>query len=187
MVLRNVRRSPLRASMTVLTVAVMLAAFIFPRTLVEAQEESVRQTPNNRVVLRSKEGWAGWMPYGYAEQVREQPGVRYACASRWAGLRLPGRDNVFFPSFATEVQPFLSMHQEVVAPPEQRQAFLANERSAFVSQQLATTAVTLPGSGRWRSRASFARSAKALRSAWSGSTTPSSIGGCPRRSKGVSG
>lgn len=137
MVLRNVRRSPLRGCMTVLTVAVMLAAFIFPRTLVEAQEESVRQTPNNRVVVRSKEGWAGWLPYGYADQIREQPGVRHACASRWAGLRLPGRDNVFFGSFATEVQPFLAMHQEVVAPPEQRQAFLGNERGAFVSQQLA--------------------------------------------------
>lgn len=138
MVLRNVRRSPLRACMTVLTVAVMLAAFIFPRTLVEAQEESVRQTPNNRVVLRSKEGWAGWMPYGYADQVREQPGVRYACASRFAALRLPGKDNLFFQSFGTEVEPFLAMHQEVVAPAEQRQAFLANERGAFVSQQLAT-------------------------------------------------
>lgn len=138
MVFRNVRRSPLRASMTVLTVAVMLAAFIFPRTLVEAQAEQVRQTPNNRVVARSKEGWAGWMPYGYADRIREQPGVRYACASRWAGLRLPGKDNLFFPSFATEAEPLLAMHTELLIAPEQKQAFLANERGAMVSEQLAT-------------------------------------------------
>jgi putative ABC transport system permease protein len=138
MVFRNVRRSPLRASMTVLTVAVMLAAFIFPRSLVEAQAEQVRQTPNNRVVARSKEGWAGWMPYGYADRIREQPGVRYACASRWAGLRLPGKDNLFFPSFATEAEPLLAMHTELLIPAEQRQAFLANERGAMVSEQLAT-------------------------------------------------
>ncbi len=138
MVLRNVGRSPVRACMTVLTVAVMLAAFIFPRSLVEAQAEQVRQTPNNRVVVRSKEGWGGWIPYGFADRVREHPGVRYASASLWAGLRLPGRDTVFFQSFGTEVEPFLLMHSEVVAPPEQRQAFLTNERGAFVSQQLAT-------------------------------------------------
>jgi len=135
---RNLRRSPLRASMTVLTVAIMLSAFIFPRALVEAQEEQVRQTPNNRVVTRSKEGWGGMLPLGYADQVREQPGVRRACASRWAGLRLPGKDGTFFQSMATEVAPFLEMHDELEGPEEQKQAFLADERSAFVSQDLAT-------------------------------------------------
>jgi putative ABC transport system permease protein len=123
--------------MTVLTVAIMLAAFIFPRALVEAQEEQVRQTPNNRVVTRSKEGWTGFMPVGYADQIRELPGVRHACATRWAALRLPGKERVFFQSMATEVEPFLAMHTELEAPAEQKQAFLADERSAFVSDILA--------------------------------------------------
>jgi putative ABC transport system permease protein len=138
LVVRNLRRSPLRAGMTVMTVAIMLAAFIFPRALVEAQEEQVRQTPNNRVVIRSKEGWGGSMPLGYADKIRELPGVRTACATRWAGFRLPGKDRTFFQSMATEVEPFLAMHTELAAPPEQKQAFLADERSAFVSQTLAT-------------------------------------------------
>jgi putative ABC transport system permease protein len=124
--------------MTVMTVAIMLAAFIFPRALVEAQQEQVRQTPNNRVVTRSKEGWGGTLPLGYADKIREQPGVRHACATRWAGFRLPGKDRTFFQSMATEVEPFLTMHNELEAPPEQKQAFLADERSAFVSQTLAT-------------------------------------------------
>jgi putative ABC transport system permease protein len=135
--IRNLRRSPLRTGMTVMTVAIMLAAFIFPRALVDAQEEQVRQTPNNRVVTRSKEGWAGSMPVGYADKIRELPGVRYACATRWAAFRLPGKDRTFFQSMATEVAPFLAMHTEIVAPPEQKQAFLADERSAFVNQKLA--------------------------------------------------
>ena len=123
--------------MTVLTVAIMLAAFIFPRALVEAQEEQVRQTPNNRVVSRSKEGWTGYLPVGYADQIRELPGVRHACATRWAGLRLPGKDRVFFQAMATEAEPFLTMHTELEAPAEQKQAFLADERSAFVDEKLA--------------------------------------------------
>jgi putative ABC transport system permease protein len=137
LVLRNFYRSPLRASMTVLTVAIMLAAFIFPRALVEAQEEQVRQTPNDRVNVSPKEGWTGTLPLAYADQIRALPGVRLAAASRVAALRLPGMDKLFFQSRATEMAPFLAMVDEIEAPPEQERAFLADERSAFVSQTLA--------------------------------------------------
>lgn len=137
LVVRNLRRSPLRAAMTVLTVAIMLSAFIFPRALVEAQEENVRQTPNNRVVTRAKIGWTGWMPKGYADRIREIPGVRHSCPNRWAGLRIPGKDNKFFQAFAWDQGPCMAMHTELVAPAEQKQAFLDDERGAFVSDILA--------------------------------------------------
>jgi putative ABC transport system permease protein len=137
LVVRNLRRSPLRAAMTVLTVAIMLSAFIFPRALVEAQEENIRQTPNNRVVTRAKLGWTGWMPKAYADRIREVPGVRHACPNRWAAFKLPGQDRKFFQAFAWDEAPCMAMHTELVAPPEQRQAFIADERGAFVSDILA--------------------------------------------------
>ena len=124
--------------MTVMTVAIMLAAFIFPRAMVEAQEEQVRQTPNDRIITSSRAGWGSTIPLGYADQIRALPGVRYAAPSRVAQLRLPGKPNTFFQSRATEMEPFLAMVDEISAPPEQQQAFLANERGAFVSQTLAT-------------------------------------------------
>jgi putative ABC transport system permease protein len=137
LVVRNLYRSPLRASMTVMTVAIMLAAFIFPRALVEAQEEQVRQVPNNRVNVRSKEGWSGTLPLRYAGQIRELPGVSRAYATLVPALRLPGNDKVRFQSKAAEMEPFLAMIDELEAPPEQKQAFLADERSAFVDETLA--------------------------------------------------
>jgi putative ABC transport system permease protein len=137
LVVRNLRRSPLRAAMTVLTVAIMLSAFIFPRALVEAQEENVRQTPNNRVVTRAKLGWTGWMPKGYADRVREVPGVRHACANRWANFKLPGQEKKFFAAFGWDEVPCIAMHSELVAPEEQKQAFLADEHGAFVGDELA--------------------------------------------------
>jgi putative ABC transport system permease protein len=137
LVVRNLRRSPLRAVMTVLTVAIMLSAFIFPRALVEAQEENIRQTPNNRVVTRAKLGWAGRLPKGYAERIREVPGVRHACPNRWAGFKLPGQDQKFFQAFGWDEGPCMAMHSELVAPAEQKQAFLDDERGAFVSDILA--------------------------------------------------
>jgi len=44
---------------------------------------------------------------------------------------------VFFQAMATEAEPFLTMHTELEAPAEQKQAFLADERSAFVDEKLA--------------------------------------------------
>lgn len=139
LVVRNLFfRSPLRTGMTVMTVAIMLAAFIFPRALVEAQDERVRQTPNDRVGTRPKQGWRATLPLGYADQIREMAGVRYAAASLLAGLRLPGKDKVFFASRATEMEPYLPMVEELEVPAEQKQAFLADERGALVTQALAS-------------------------------------------------
>lgn len=137
LVVCNLARSPLRASMTVMTVAVMLAAFIFPRALVEAQEENVRQVPNNRVNVRPKEGWSGNLPLRYVEQIREMPGVSRAYATRIPALRLPGQEKMFFQSKAAQMEPFLAMIDELEAPADQKQAFLADESGAFVSETLA--------------------------------------------------
>lgn len=137
LVVRNLYRSPLRSGMTVLTVAVMLAAFIFPRALVEAQDEQVRQAPNDRVNTRPKQGWNATLPLRYADQIREMPGVRHAAASRMAALRLPGKDKLFFASRATEIEPYLQIVEELEAPAEQKQAFLADERGALVTEKLA--------------------------------------------------
>jgi putative ABC transport system permease protein len=137
LVFRNLYRSPLRAGMTVMTVAIMLAAFIFPRALVEAQEEQVRQTPNNRVNVRPKEGWSGALPLRYADQIRGLPGVRRAYATSVPWLRLPGREKVRFQSKAAEMAPLLAIIDELEAPADQKQSFLADESGAFVSESLA--------------------------------------------------
>ena len=65
------------------------------------------------------------------------PGVRHACANRWAGLKVPGQDRTFFQAFAWDEAPCIAMHGELVAPAEQKQAFVEDERGAFVSDILA--------------------------------------------------
>jgi putative ABC transport system permease protein len=137
LVVRNLFRSPLRAVMTVMTVAIMLAAFIFPRALVEAQEEQVRQVPNNRINVRPREGWSGTLPDRYVEEIQALPGVERAYVTRVPALRLPGHEKVRFASKAAQMEPFLAMIDELEAPADQKQAFLADERSAFVDETLA--------------------------------------------------
>jgi putative ABC transport system permease protein len=123
--------------MTVLTVAIMLTAFVFPRTLVDAQRQQVLDTPNDRVLVLPKRGWRGGLPRRYTEEVRATAGVRSVLGSRWAGLKLPGKDDVFFQAQALDAEPFIKMHYELVAPEAQKQAFVADQASIFVGQELA--------------------------------------------------
>lgn len=138
LIVRNAARSPLRTAMTVLTVAIMLTAFVFPRTLVDGQERAAREAPNDRVIVMPKQrGVAALLPTRYAEEVRAVAGVKLATGLRNATFKLPGTERFFFGSTAIEPVPFLAMHQELVAPEEQKRAFLADDRSAMVSVELA--------------------------------------------------
>jgi putative ABC transport system permease protein len=123
--------------MTVLTVAIMLTAFVFPRTLVEAQRQQVLDTPNDRVLVLPRRGWRGGLPRRYTDDVRATAGVRSVLGSRWAGLKLPGKDDVFFAAQALDAEPFIAMHYELVAPEAEKRAFVADQATIFVGQDLA--------------------------------------------------
>src|SRR5688572_20473514 len=123
--------------MTVLTFAIMLTAFVFPRTLVRAQRQQVEQTPNDRVLVLPTRGGRVGLPRRYKDEVREIPGVRSTIGVRWAGLKLPGKDDVFFGSQALDVEPFIAMHYELVMSDAEKRAFLADEATIIVGRELA--------------------------------------------------
>ncbi len=135
--LRNSRRAPLRTALTVLAVATTLVAFLLLRSMSRGWTDQVAQTPNNRVVSRHKVSWSQAFPVHYAEEVRKLPGVKDAMGGRWAELKYPKNSDFWFGTTAVEARPFVDMHYELEAPAEQKQAFIANRRGAFVSAELA--------------------------------------------------
>jgi putative ABC transport system permease protein len=137
LVVRNAARSPLRTFMTVLTVAIMLTAFVFPRTLVDGQEKAARDAPNDRVIVLPKQGWSVALPARYGDEVRGMEGIKQATSVRNAGFKLPGNERTFFGSNGIDPVPFIAMHDELVAPDEQKRAFLGDDTSAMVSVDLA--------------------------------------------------
>lgn len=138
LIFRNALRSPLRTLMTVLTVGIMLSAFVFPRALVGAQRRQIDQAEANRVVVQPRRGWGTPLPARYASELRELEGVRAAAGSRWAAFKVPGKDGLFFGSFGVEPAPFVDMHDhQLVAPAEQRKAFLDDPQGAMLSVDLA--------------------------------------------------
>ena len=123
--------------MTAAAVAVTLVAFLLLRTLSANWTERIEQTPNNRVVTRHKIGWGQAMPVRYAEAIRGFPGVKYAMGGRWAPLKHPRNDGTWFDTTAVQAEPFVAMHYELEAPPEQKRAFVEDRRGALVSLELA--------------------------------------------------
>lgn len=124
--------------MTVLTVGIMLSAFVFPRALVGAQRTQIDQAEANRVVVQPRRGWGSQLPARYAEQIREMAGVRTASGSRWAAFKVPGKEDMFFGSFGTEAKRFLDMHDhQLVSPVEQREAFINDPHGAMLGADLA--------------------------------------------------
>lgn len=135
--LRNARRAPVRAGLTVIAVAVTLVAFVLLRTLSAGWTDRIEQTPNNRVVSRHKIGWAGSLPVHYTDIVRKLPGVNTAMGGSWVGFKLPSDDSVFFQSMAVDAREFVDMHYELSAPAEHKAAFVADRRGALVAAELA--------------------------------------------------
>ncbi|HEX6765339.1 MAG TPA: ABC transporter permease [Polyangiaceae bacterium] len=135
--LKNAWRSPLRALLTSLAVAASVVAFLLLRSLSAGWTERIRQTPNNRVVTRNKIGWDQSMPVHYAEEVRHLPGVKHAMGGRWPSFKNPAKDAAWFSATAVEAEPFVAMHYELVAPAEEKRAFVADRRGLLVATELA--------------------------------------------------
>ena len=134
---RNARRAPVRAMLTVIAVAITLLAFMLLRALSNGWNERVEQTPNDRVVIRHKTGWGGTLPVKYTEVVRAMPGVKRACGAIWIGFRLPGEPDVKFQAVAVEARPFVDIHYELAGPAEQKEEFVRNRHGALVAAELA--------------------------------------------------
>ena len=135
--IKNAGRAPVRGLLTVVAVAITLVAFVLLRTLSAGWTDRIKQTPNNRVITRSRIGWAQPIPVRYTDVIRQMPGVKRATAASWVGLRLPGDETARFQTVAIDAQDFVDMHYELTAPAEQKRAFVENRRGALVGDELA--------------------------------------------------
>jgi len=143
--LRNAARAPARSIMTVLAVAISLLAFVVLRAVSHGWTEQVRQTPNDRVLVRHRMGWGRSLPVNYAQDIAGMPGVRRVLGASWAGLTHPNDPRLRFDAMALDAQPFADIHDELVMPDSQRQAFTADRTGAVASRELAEEFGWKPG------------------------------------------
>jgi putative ABC transport system permease protein len=135
---KNAGRAPVRGGLTIIAVAITLLAFVLLRTLSAGWTDRVKQTPNDRIIIRHQIGMASTLPVRYLDVVRQLPGVKRALGAAWVGFQLPDQPGVFFQSVAINPQDFVDMHYELVAPAQQKEAFVQNRHGALVGAELAS-------------------------------------------------
>jgi len=134
---RNLGRNKFRTVLTLAGVVVAVITFLLLRTVLWSWTAGIEQASKDRVVTRQKVSFILPLPLRYVEEVRQIPGVRLASGMNWFGAKDPKHENEFFSSIAVDPQTFLQVYDEVVAPPDQVEAWKQNRRGALVGDAIA--------------------------------------------------
>lgn len=135
-VIRNLGRHPLRATLTILAMCIIILAFGLLRTMVTAWYGDSLGTPPDRLRTRHAVSISFQLPVTYQQRIAAIPGVSGASYANWFGGRWKD-GKAFFPRYAVEPASYLGLHPEMKLPPSQREAFLRDRRACIVGRNLA--------------------------------------------------
>jgi putative ABC transport system permease protein len=133
---RNTIRHPLRASLTILGMAVAVLAFALLRTVVAAWYSGVTASSPARLVTRNAISLVFPLPIAYLPKIQAIPGIAGVAYGNWfGGVYIDERH--FFPQFAVDVRRYFPIYPEYVIPESQKLAFFQDRRGAAVGRTLA--------------------------------------------------
>ena len=135
-VLRNLARHPLRATLTILAMSIIILAFGLLRTTVSSWHAESLGTPPDRLRTRHAVSISFQLPVTYQQRIAAIPGVSGVSYANWFGGRWKD-GKAFFPRYAVEPVSYLALHPEIELPRPQREAFLRDRRTCIVGRKLA--------------------------------------------------
>jgi putative ABC transport system permease protein len=136
LLLKNPFRHKLRALLTILGVAIAILSFGMLRTVVDAWYSGVEASSATRLVTRNAVSIIFPMPPAYKEKIRQVPGVKAVSYGNWFGGTYINEKN-FIAAMAVEPRSYLDMFPELVLPPDQAKAFIADRKACIVGIKLA--------------------------------------------------
>ncbi|MGD9819023.1 MAG: ABC transporter permease [Desulfomonilaceae bacterium] len=136
LIIRNVFRSRLRASLTLLGVAIAMLAFGILRTLIGAWYIGVETSSVNRLVTRNKISLIYSLPLSYRGKISQIQGVSGVGYGLWYGGVYKDKKN-FFAQFAINGLDYLEMYPEFVLTIDEKKAFEKDRNAAIAGQALA--------------------------------------------------
>jgi len=134
---RNLGRNKLRTLLTIAGVSVAIVTFILLRTVLSAWTVAADHAAKDRVGTRHKVSFIMPLPKRYLEEIKQIPGVKGAAGANWFGAKDPKHETEFFGSFAVDPKEYLEVYDEILIPPEQREAWFQNRTGAVVGDALA--------------------------------------------------
>jgi putative ABC transport system permease protein len=135
LILRNVFRHRLRASLTILGVAVAMLAFGILTTLVAAWYVGVETSSANRLVTRNKISLIYMLPLAYRNKILQVQGVDGIGHGIWYGGIYRDKKN-FFAQFAISGMDYLSLFPEFLLSEAEKKAFETHKNAAIAGRRL---------------------------------------------------
>ena len=133
---RNTIRHPLRASLTVIGMAVAVLAFTLLRTMVAAWYSGVSASSPVRLVTRNAISLIFPLPLAYLTKIQALPGITGVAYGNWfGGVYIDERH--FFPQFCVDAKNYFELYPEYLMPEDQKLAFFRDRQGAAAGRLLA--------------------------------------------------
>jgi putative ABC transport system permease protein len=132
----NLMRRKLRTSLTVLSIIVAFVLFGYLSAIKQALVGGVELAGANRLIVRHKVSIIQLLPESYKARMEHIPGVDLATHQTWFGGIYQDPKN-FFMQNPVIPEEFLSIHPEMILPPEQMKAWLETRTGAIVGRNTA--------------------------------------------------
>jgi putative ABC transport system permease protein len=139
----NLLRKPLRTFLTIFGLSVALFLFCFIESVIEAFNAGVNMASASRLVVSHRESLGFLLPMSYRQMIKQVEGVADTSAAVWFGgtaqetLSDGHKRDEFFPQFAEDLESTFKLYPEIVIPPDQFEALLADRGGCVLGDKIA--------------------------------------------------
>jgi putative ABC transport system permease protein len=133
---RNAFRNKLRTGLTLLGITIAILAFGLLRTLIGAWYAGVEASSATRLVTRNSVSIIFPLPHFYKDKIQQVNGVKTVSYGTWFG-GVYGEEKNFFANFAVEPRSFLQLYPEFMLSPDEKEAFLKDQKGCVIGKKLA--------------------------------------------------
>ena len=136
-ILRNIRRNPVRSTLTVASTAICLFLMMILLSFFALNDEvSASSRIHNRIATLNANGFAGFVPIARVKEVMALDGVQAATPFSWYGGKY--KDEVMpFAQFAVDPETVFTVMDEFKIPPDQLKAFREFKDGCVIGRKLA--------------------------------------------------
>ena len=139
LILRNTVRNPRRTALTILSLTVSIFLVSTLQTVLRTLDSAGQSNSSNlRLVVHRATSMTQSMPVSYKQRIAALPGVKYVESMDWFGGYYADPSN-FFANFATDVDDFDKIADELVIPPDQLAAWKRERTAVLVGKRLMET------------------------------------------------
>lgn len=136
LIYKNLTRKRLRLFLTCFAIFIAFLIYGAVTTLNSAMNSGIEMSADNRLVVVNRINFTNPLPISYVNKVRAIEGVKAVTHANWFGgyYQEPANQVV---TMAVDPESYLEVMDELVLPPEQRQAWFNNRQGMIVGEGLA--------------------------------------------------